>query len=325
MSDLASRIITTTLFSLPLLLLTACTTTHSYRLVVAPAIECSIDRADNSSPNTTAVRLMTGEGYLYPASCHKQALKYALSRKDEAGNAKPFLFFVHGRGQYPSKAANEDLLKRIESAYGVTAVMMTWPSWNGYSGLPDEQARSSAQDMASIFGILADIKLREGDRHFSLLTHSAGSLVLEEFARSSDEPLPEGLFDSLVLASSVSLVENHREWIDDLELAGSIYIVSNHDDVVLECLESEIRPLGLCARNSKDVLGRFVADPAESDQTSRNALYLDMTSQLERKHRYYIKVDEADSVHRFFNQVFNDEQVELDDYAVIIPGRAYRL
>jgi pimeloyl-ACP methyl ester carboxylesterase len=297
------------------------------RLVVDSKSACSVERVSSATPNTLVVRLMTAEGYLYPPHCHRQALEYVLSKRDGAtGVYRPFVLFIHGRGKNPSHAYVNRLLESIESQHGVTVVMMTWPSWNGFAKLADDQARQSADELLQILELLADLKKEQGsERHYALLTHSTGSLVVEELVNRYPDRQPRQLFDALVLSSSVSLVGTHTQWFDRQALARRVWSVSNRRDFALRCLESDLHSFGICDDNSEPVLGRL-SGFVDSESLSSNAVYIDLSDVLKRKHRYYVyknDIDPAIHVSSLFSAMLRGEALPREGLDEVIPGRLY--
>jgi pimeloyl-ACP methyl ester carboxylesterase len=315
------------LFLIPILL-NACSMRET-RPVAAAIGECLVERVDAAIENTTAARLMTADNMLYPAECHRQALQSVLARRDPAtGMPRPFLLFIHGLGQHPARAYREALLTSLEQQHGVAAVMMTWPSWNGYGKLADDNARESGDELLAILEILAELKASQAiDRPFTLLTHSSGSLVVEELVRRYPDRQPQRLFDALVLSSSVSAIDTHRQWFDRQTLAARIYSVSNHEDFALRCLESDLQAFGICDQNFDSVLGRLDADSVEPGILSTNAIYLDLSDALKSKHRYYIygnDFDPAKRVSGLFRDLLRGESPDFTELTQVIPGRLYR-
>lgn len=311
------------------ILLTACTTTRQTPPAVVSQPACDITRVDPWTENTTAVRLVTAGYDLYPPGCHRQALEQVLAQRDPAtGRLRPFLLFIHGLGKHPSRAFNERLLTRLEQQHGVAAVMMTWPSWNGYGKLADDRARRSAEGLLDILEILAELKEAQPEgRPFTLLTHSSGSLIVEELVRRYPDKQPLRLFDAMVLSASVSQIDAHRQWFDRQRLAGRIYSVSNRDDFALRCLESDLQSFGICDENVDSVLGRLDSHNLEPGMLSASALYLDLGKALGRKHRYYIygnPLDPAKHVSRLYSAMLRGERPDLDQLTAVIPGRLYR-
>lgn len=311
------------------LLLSACTTNEPVRIADVTEPSCSPEQVDQTTRNSTQVRLMTAENYLFPVHCHRQALEFVLAQRDAVtGRKRPLLFFIHGLGKHPAHAYKEQLLTRLEEQHGVKAIMMNWPSWDRDWMQVDSQARESADELLVILKVLADLKAEANDtRPYSLLTHSSGSLVVEELVQRFHAEQPEGLFDSMVLSSSVSVVESHRQWIDRVTLAKTIYSVSNNEDIALRCLESDFYSFGICNDNAPPVLGRLQAEEVEAALLSDSAIYLDFSDALKRKHRYYIyrnEIDPAIAVSSFYSAMLQGQKPALDALKEIIPGRLYR-
>lgn len=311
------------------ILLTACTAARQTSSVDVSQSACGTTRVDAFTDNTTTARLVTAGYDLYPPACHRQALEEVLAQRDPAtGRPRPFLFFIHGLGKHPARAWKERLLTRLEQQHGVAVVMMTWPSWNGYGRLADEQARQSAGGLLAILEVLAKLKeTQPAERPFTLLTHSSGSLIVEELVRRYPDKQPGRLFDAMVLSAPVSQIDRHRQWFEKLTLAGRIYSVSNRNDFALRCLESDLQAFGICDENVDSVLGRLDSDTIESGMLSTDAVYLDLSDALNSKHRYYIhgnRFDPAKHVSTLYSAMLRGERAELAALKPVIPGRLYR-
>ncbi len=212
-----------------------------------------------------------------------------------------FILFVHGRGKHPEKAYKKSLIKALESDYSAKVIMFHWPSWEGSSNFPEGKARDSAIDFSLVLMLLKkyrqDNQQLTSDIKFTLLTHSMGSIVREEFSMKNDGSL-RNLFDTVVISASASAAKNHSNWVENINLSNNLYITINNNDQILGRAGLKMKGMRLGKWNNKDSENRF--------KLAKNAKYIDLT-ESSLGHRYYIY---RDLNHRpiaksFFDKVLN--------------------
>ncbi len=220
-----------------------------------------------------------------------------------------FILFVHGRGQHPEKAFKKSLLSDLESNYSSKVIMYHWPSWEGPLAFPEGNARASARDFATVLKELGEYQRKNSqlleDIKFTLLAHSMGSIILEEFALNSENNSFDKVFDTIVVSSSASAGKDHSNWIGRIDFADNIYVTVNRDDPMLgkAGVKKRARRLGKGLSNREGV--KF--------ELAKNAKYIDV-SESSLGHRYYLHRDLKDRpvVKSFINRVLNGFPAILD-------------
>ena len=163
---------------------------------------CAGIAADRYTKNTSFSALMTDNGKLYFRSCFASAMKNILH-----DTTKPFVLFVSGRGQYPSKEIKNRILQKMELQYDIKAAMFIWPSWCGYRCFPDKNAYQASNDLLLLLVAVAAAKRTDSCKHriYTLLSHSMGSLVLEGVHKTTmKQRIPKNLFDNIIIDSAAS-------------------------------------------------------------------------------------------------------------------------
>jgi esterase/lipase superfamily enzyme len=184
-----------------------------------------------------------------------ESVDAALRRLAE-GDDRPIALFVHGRGNEPEKSIARDALASIEARHGVRVLMYTWDSFC-VTCRPVDRAEAAAPEFAHLLAAVAEARGKgaAADNRLILLTHSMGSIVLEQAAEDGLlDALPEHLFDAIVLASSDSDADGHAEWLRRIvRLAPAVYVTVNPRDWIL----------ALSGRNAR--LGNRVPDAARAE------------------------------------------------------------
>ncbi|BBM85865.1 alpha/beta hydrolase [Candidatus Uabimicrobium amorphum] len=231
-----------------------------------------------------------------------------------------FILFVHGRGNHPKKAFDKKLIYGLEKDYSAKVMMFHWCSCSSWFGYPEDQARFAAK---YLYGVLQSIKkyrnAKKTNMKFTLLTHSMGSIVLEEtLLKFYKRPLGK-LFDTLVINAPCSEGKNHVSWVDKIDFANEVYIVFNKNDVVLGSagLQTGARRLGRGLENRRGQ--KFVL--------ANNVLYIDVTK-TGVNHRYYLGNSPQSHLGKFFHLVLNGEVAKLvkgDNVVEIVRDKVYVL
>ncbi|VAW69278.1 hypothetical protein MNBD_GAMMA09-3716 [hydrothermal vent metagenome] len=233
-----------------------------------------------------------------------------------------FILFIHGRGKHPEKAFKKALLSNLESNYSAKVIMFNWPSWNGPFSFPEDNARASANDFIKVLRQLEAFQqnnrqLSENIK-FTLLTHSMGSLVLEEAVLKMKDKQAKPVFDTLVISSSASAGKKHADWVKQITLSENIYITVNNDDPVLGPAGAKLngRRLGKGLSNSNNI----------EFELADNANYIDVTN-TGVNHRYYIYpgMKNSTAIKFFFNNTLNGIPAVLDKEHGIIKIERERI
>ncbi len=170
----------------------------------------------------------------------------AVLRNASETSDRPIVMFVHGRGNEPWKTIARDLLSGIESRYGVHVIMFNWDSFC-VTCRPVDRAADAAPDLVTLMAAIAEAR-RNGvasNNKLILLTHSMGSIVVQSAATQGRlDPLPDNMFDAVILASSDSDADGHAAWLGRLSrLSRSTYVTVNPHDWIL-ALSGRDRRLG---------------------------------------------------------------------------------
>lgn len=252
--------------------------------------------------------LVTADSVVHSVQDITPLLTEALQDIKDSNQCDNFILFVHGRGKHPGKAFRQRLLTDLESDYSARVIMFHWPSWEGALAFPEPAARAAAGDFADVLKAVESFKRDRADLvnnvKFTLLTHSMGSLVLEEtIRRQPDEPLGS-LFDTVVISAPASYTKDHAEWVDRLFLSDQIYILINGEDPVLG--SAGVREMGRR-------LGKGLKSRGKPVALSNRAKYIDATHLL-LLHRYYLhrNLRWSPALKRFLDQVLNGARPTLD-------------
>lgn len=204
----------------------------------------------------------------------------------------------------------------LESDYSARVIMFHWPSWEGVLAYPAENARKAAKDLKNVISSLTAYRRNNKellkDVKFTLLTHSMGSIVLEEVIRNEGGESLSGVFDTVVINASASSGKKHAEWVEKIHLSDNIYITVNKHDPTLGKAElyeewrywdKGLRLLGK-ALVSKNGVEYALAD---------NAKYIDLTKSPLR-HVYYIHryLKKSPAAKSFYDAVLNGIPANLD-------------
>jgi hypothetical protein len=256
--------------------------------------ESSSGGVDVEDPGTldSPVRLYTADGTEFLVDEIGEAVAHAVLDTDDN-----LILYVHGRacggGGEPQKSL-EGAVPELEDDYGARVVMFNWPGSDAGCplGFPEDEARASGTALAHVLRKLAFADATDPDvlagRTTTLLTHSMGSLVLEE--ATADGPLPTAWFDTAMVGSAASARDGHDAWLGLVDVAAQLYVSLNDDDAVLAAA-------GLGgARLGKNVDGATLA---------ADAIYVDFTA-ASVNHAYYLHSGQ-DGAHmtEFYDAIMN--------------------
>jgi len=191
------------------------------------------------------------------------------------------IIFIHGRGNHPAKAFEQELITNLEIDNNARVIMFHWPSSGAFYNYPEKAARRAAHDFAKVLKAISNIKSRVDEPpRLVLLAHSLGSYVLEETLLGYSDEFDEPLFDTALLSSPASRSSDHAIWVEKFHIANNIYITSNNRDPVLKAagFRKLAKRLGKSLTNNS---GNYF-------DLATNARYLEL-SNLELGHRYYLK------------------------------------
>lgn len=234
------------------------------------------------------------------------------------------IFFIHGRGKHPVKGVK--LLPEIEQRYGAKVVMFHWKSWTNAVSRPVKAAKEAALDLQQVLYALQSYKKNNPAKmlrlHLSLLVHSMGNLVMEEFIQKYyTGDLVDGLFDNILLNASDTGAEQHAEWANKINFKNQLFITLNKQDGILH---------GSILIDFKDGkyngprLGRKIRSNGGRYFTlSNNSIYVDISKQVGLKHRHYLLPDDAkhDPINKLVFDMLIEDEFDYKDYLGLAPAK----
>lgn len=248
---------------------------------------------------TSDARIYTTDGSEFVIDEIGDALAHAV-----ASGPDNVIFYVHGRGcgggGEPQKSL-EGSMPEMESDYAAKAIMFNWQGSDVGCplGFPEDEARAAgpafAHALKKLAYELASVPGLAGGARLTLITHSMGSLVLEEAA--SDPALPAALFDTVVVGSAASARDGHQPWLSEVALSPALYVTLNDDDNVLTAAST----LG-GTRLGKNVDGAALA---------ANAVYVDFTASSVNHAYYVVSGQEGAHMMAFFADVMDGVPYDL--------------
>lgn len=226
------------------------------------------------------------------------------------------ILFVHGRGKHPGHAFDKSLIDDLEKDYSARVIMFHWPSWAGHLSFPMKNARNAADEFSEVLSAVE--KYQKENRRmvenipFTLLTHSMGSLVLEEMLLTGDTQPSSIVFDTVVINASASSGEKHSTWVEMIQFAKDIYITVNGQDPTLG--KAEMHQGWKTGDKSMRLLGKSLESKDRKPYPlADNAQYIDISA-AELRHVYYLHryLRKSNVVKSFFDKTMNGLSVKLD-------------
>ncbi len=177
-----------------------------------------------------------------------------------APDADNVILYVHGRacggGGEPMKSL-AGAMPDMARDYSAVPIMLFWPGSDDSCplGFPEDRALASGPALAVVLGDLYRDERTHPERrarlHFTLITHSMGSLVLEGASRVAGvERLPPSLFDTVIVNSGASAARGHAAWLSGVHVGALQFVTTNEGDNVLRAAG-----IGRGTRLGRDVSG----------------------------------------------------------------------
>ncbi len=240
-------------------------------------------------------RLYTTDGSEFLIDEAGEAFVHAM-----ASGADNLILYVHGRGcgggGEPQKSLS-GAMPELESDYSSGAIMFNWPGSDVGCplGFPEDEARAAGASLAHTLHVLAYFKSRNAalfnELRLTFITHSMGSLVLEQALSDDPLALPSSLFHTAMIGSSASARSGHATWVAKATLAETLYVSVNAGDSVLTAAAA----LG----------GARLGKSVEGEPLAANALYVDFTAS-DVNHAYYLHGGQSGAhMTAFYDQVMN--------------------
>lgn len=257
-------------------------------------------------------RIFLSSGKEYTASEVHKALKHL----PESPAPRKILLFIHGRGggrlKHPKKALTK-MVPALESEYKLDTLLFNWQgsAEGGLFGFPHKRARAASTDLYQVLHDLETYKL-SSSRPFeiALLTHSMGSIVLEETIKQYASELPINPFHSIVISAPASAEKNHHQWLEQSSLAPNHYVVFNRSDKALLFVNKVLR--------FSHRLGQGLISPA----MAQNANYIDLSG-ADINHRYFIATNNNGKmtgqgrngcISKFYKSILNNQTTDMNLY-----------
>jgi esterase/lipase superfamily enzyme len=270
-------------------------------VVLCTVIFILADHRKNDKPDNLSTSIVTVDGTISPVSAFPRVFKESLQTIKTNDRYDNFILFIHGRGKHPEKALNKKLIANLESDYSAKVIMFHWPSWQGTLAFPEDQARASADDFIRILRDIERVKKKHGDLtlsiRFALLTHSMGSLVLEQSVLNMGPQSPQGIFDTLLISASASSSQDHANWVNQLKLSRNLYITVNRYDPMLG--PASIKELGRR-------LGMGLTNQLRDVELAAQAHYIDVSA-TGPLHHYFLhhSLSRAPVTRQIMDQILN--------------------
>ena len=259
-------------------------------------------------PPYVASTLVAADKTVFPLNETAQAL-LALS----PDRHEHLLIFLHGMGPYPNKAWRENAFTILSDAYDADVLLFNWQSWIDFRTLPTWNAARNGKDLAQFMHEL-DAALRQSDTAYqrrSLLVHSMGARVLAAMTEHHAPPLPENLFDTLIILAAEIDLQDHARWVENITIAQRIYILVNQRDAVLDPPEAYF---------GKHRLGKGITRvDGTNEALARNATYIHMDKGT-RAHSSHIR-GQSLGVKTLFHALFMDNPDALTKWLANTPDR----
>jgi len=216
---------------------------------------------------------------------------------------KNCVFFIHGFNQSFEKNLEKGLA--LEEEHGVEVIAFSWPSNPG--GFKTKEYRHAKRTARASMGALDSTLEKLGSYlkepfnraaleacnvKFSLMTHSLGNYLFQNYIVDSAYENETAIFDNIVLCQADVDNKGHASWVDLIETGKRVYVTINENDWVLKWSDANFQ---------KDRLGRTA-----KNLNSSNAIYFDFTDGkgVGKTHGvFYKKTNPA--VKEFFTKVLN--------------------
>jgi hypothetical protein len=252
-------------------------------------------------PDTTSPQLMILPGTVRPVGDFRDIVLAFI----QSAPAKPIVLYVHGRGDEPSKSLKDGILQSVADEYKANQILFTWASSKG--AFPESEARDAGPSLGNVFNQLKDIRSSEKSKGLkvTLLTHSMGSIVLEGFLKDYTGDLPAGLFDSVVISSSASTVDNHAAWVEKINFSPNVLITYGHEDPLLTGAGIGIGTARLGKHGTRQ--------HGDKERVAVNAVYADFSQAVGSDHRYFVSNGGQACVYYFFNESLNGRRPDFSN------------
>lgn len=279
--------------------------------------KAKIVKSNSTLPNTKTPALFVLPGDIYQVNAFPGILD-KLIKENPTNN---IVIYIHGKGDEPSKSIKDGLLSGLNIEYNLSPIMLTWASGKGL--FPDKEALAASDTLEKVLFELREYKAQHsnslGEKKFSLITHSMGSLVLEGFLRKYRSGLLSDLLDVIVINAAASTVDNHANWVEKIDFSKQVFITYGNNDPLLGVAGFGINTARLGKHGTRQ--------HDDKERVADNAIYVDV-SQAVDEHRYFVGNGDLSCVYNFFNESLNGRSPDFTDksfFTVSSPDKDYIL
>lgn len=230
------------------------------------------------------------EMFIYGADKKKT---YTLKQTDDAiqdllrvseDHKGPILIYVHGRAlglipgydQEPGES-EKDYLPKLRT-YSSQIMMYHWPHHGTATSYPEDDARLAGRDFACVLRKLDAAITEQGELKapLFLITHSMGSIVLEESVQAANK-IDLSKFHTVAIFSSASRIVDSATWLAKIK-SQMRYVLASEHDPILEKLKKfkELKSLGLCG-----------SDCLRESPLAAEMIYIDISPLGKAGHAYF--------------------------------------
>lgn len=239
----------------------------------------------------------------------------ALDAVTSSTDTENVILYVHGRGcgggGEPAKSL-EGAMPEMARDYAAVPIMLFWPGSDDACplGFPEERALASGPALAVVMGDLYRDELAHPERrarlHFTLITHSMGSLVLQGATQVAGvERLPASVFDTVIVNSGASAASGSAVWLQSVHVGALQFVTTNDGDNVLRAAG-----IGRGARLGRDLTGEALT-PAFT--------YVDFTAN-DVNHAYYLAGGQrGPAMLAFYQRVMNGLSFDFAASTGVMP------
>ena len=188
----------------------------------------------------------------------------------------------------------------------VRVLMLWWPGNSGTFSFPSDKARRAAGNLSSLLSQLIVLKKNGilADKKMVFITHSMGSIVLEEFLLNHyNNSFNYKLFDNVILSASASKSKDHSDWLKKLDFARNIFVMINPNDRLLLTLIFELGTLFPASALGRKLKRDYVDNPVK---------YVNLDKLGLSNHRYFIG-DLHPRLTAFFLRAISGKDVAIDN------------
>jgi len=286
--------------------------------------EINVATADKKSGEWKLRLLTNAEKPDYQTPVSRVLFKEIIKRATTEPDAKNWVLFVHGFNQSLEKNLN----KCLEIAeYGVNVATFSWPSNPGpqqfWKKLKEyKRARKNARrsvmalerTLEKLAGYMEEFSSGECPINVSLVIHSLGNFLFENFVKSTDFSRETRVFSNVMLHQADVDNRDHRYWVERVSDHARVFVTINEDDEVLD---------------TSDIVNADRLGNTATDLNADDVIYMDFTDGLlvDFSHRPWAEPTNKNlAIRDFYQRVFNSRRGEkADGWLYNQEQNAYRL